>query len=204
MVLVSRMEKQTPKKDNEMVQYLSVKSPLAGGSVDQCSISFKATMFTIVLILSRGLPIELIIRIMYHYKGIIHPVASMLKKIKMVHLYPQYTQDIYDSKVVGWDFPFPNAGNALYEIQDTSGRKGQKDIFKFIAEIYEPILDMEKISLDNEEVRDGCWATRSCIRPNTNPNVIIKPEYPVLKWDYENQKLVLINGIPRWDYLDDQ
>jgi len=165
--------------------------------------NFKTSYYTIVLSLNRNLPTELILKIMFYNKGIAHPIASMLQNLKKVSLDTYYTKQIYESFVVNYQF-----GNKLYDLQDIRGRQGHRDIFKFIRNIYQPLIDNENISFDNIEkryfspLRDG-WP-ESWVRLNTNPNVILTPQYKVVKWVHEEGEFVTMTNTPRWEFLDDE
>ena len=151
-----------------------------------------------VLTLQKHLPLELVIKILYYHNGITHPIAFMLKKLRKVAITPHWTQNIYESKVSGWDMV---GSSELYTLQLTRGRRGQKNVFKFVKQIYSPLLDMELDGINNEETRgDGYnfWT-----RHNTNPNVILTPQYQVVEWEYEQGKKVTLNNTPRWEALDD-
>ena len=163
--------------------------------------NFKSIYSTIVLSLNNNLPLELILKIMYYHKGITHPVVSMLKDLKKVSLDTYYTKQIYESLVVDYQF-----GNKLYDLQDMRGRQGHRNIFLFVNDIYQPIIDNEILSFEEQfstPFVDGD-ATYPRERHNTNPNVIITPQYKVVKWVHEEGSFLTMTNTPRWEFLDDQ
>ena len=71
----------------------------------------------------------------------------MLKHLKEVSLTTTWTRHIYESKTTDWDGPFQTR-ETLHDLQLIRGRQGHKDVFKFVQDIYQPLIDMERFSMN--------------------------------------------------------
>jgi len=153
-----------------------------------------------ISILNKHLPTEIVAKILFYHKGLSHPITLMLKHLKEVSLTTTWTRHIYESKTTDWDGPFQTR-ETLHDLQLIRGRQGHKDVFKFVQDIYQPLIDMERFSMNNMETNVG--ALYHCEYLNTNPNVCLLPQHSVIKWDYPNQKLYSLGPRPRWELLDE-
>ena len=139
-----------------------------------------------VSILNKHLPTELVAKILFYHKALSHPITLMLKQLKEVRLTTTWSHNIYEAKTTDWDGPFQSR-ETLHDLQLIRGRQGHKDVFKFVQDIYQPLIDMERFSMNNIETNVGALYHTEYL--NTNPNVCILPQHSVIPYETKNSQL---------------